>query len=252
MERKNSRKKSKSFRRKSNRRNKNKNNRKKSKLNSRFRMAPNNMDQNKRTVYILGENHTYTIPTMLHLERLKETYKPIEPLFFGEKGMELKYNYNIIEEDSITSAIGQGIYAYGGLCDYITEPRSREFYDILSKNLAENGFMENHVKSSLVHYRWINRAKQNLMTFIKKGMEEIGLPDDIQNSVVSDLNNCDYLSAISKSEEFRNINIYNKIENYNDIIDIETPFVVIVGLNHVENMINILNVEDKYKTVIQS
>lgn len=90
--------------------------------------------------------------------------------------------------------------------------------------------MENHVKSSLVNYRWINRAKQNLMTFIKKGMEEIGLSDDIQNSVVSDLNNCDYLSAISKSEEFRNINIYNKIENYNDRTDIETPFVVILGM----------------------
>lgn len=86
-------------------------------------MSSKNLDQNKRTVYVIGENHTYTIPTMIQLESLKETYTPIVPLFFGEKGMELNYNnynnYNFIEEDSITNAIGQGIYAYGGLCDYI-------------------------------------------------------------------------------------------------------------------------------------
>ena len=118
----------------------------------------------KRIVYIIGENHINQVKTKLELDKLKKKYDPIVPLIFGEKGM--KYNeYNIIEEDELVSKIGMAIYAYSGICTYTSEPKNRQFYNALSLNLKNKGYLEKHI----VPYSsddWISVGKTNLIMFI--------------------------------------------------------------------------------------
>ena len=197
----------------------------------------------KRKIYVIGENHTDS--KSITEDKIKNIIGDnlTKPLFFGERGMKDKY-INIsedmfIEEDQKINDIPFGIYAFSGLYDYLKNPQNIVVYDKLSQALVSKGYLKEHIIPFSCP-KWIDIAKENLLNFIKTSMKDVGISDNIQKSIITELKEGNYFSAIKISENFRNDNIHSKIMYFHKKICISRPFVIIVGYNHVQHLMKIL------------
>ena len=92
--------------------------------------------------------------------------------------------------------------------------------------------------------KWQEEAKENLITFIMKRAQVVGLPAKLVPILLQHLKNNDWQRGLKVSEIYRNRNIQSNIEQHDREAGV---FIVILGKNHIKHMMKLL--KPKYNVI---
>jgi hypothetical protein len=207
-------------------------------------------------IYLIGENHKRTDITKNHIESIKSFQLQRTKIHYFIEGLDnyilkSKIEYNIVDITDISmldipllSDFGFYIYIYGFICGITNIPQ----YYTLKKNIKKMKNLDLPDQTNNIF--WKRQALSIILNKLTEIMKNLDISTEYIDIIIDTFRECVHSlnsnsiahKAVPITENFRDeyfSSVINSYYNYNK--NNNEVYIVIVGSNHIDNMVKFLS-----------